>query len=249
MNENSERRLMNYLANVDRNVNELIWANVYHDASRGCEWFPKEGLVINPGRWAVGYNYFYVVFRVLNETKPRSILELGAGQSSRLIGQYVKTRENADEVEHIIVEHDGNFARTLQRDFQFSPATKFFIAPLTRKKVRVNNSDGECYAYDEKVFGEAIGDRKFDFISIDGPYGFGGKTFARIDLLAHLPRCLSESFCLVIDDFNREGEQNTARLIRNVLDQNHIAYSQHVYSGSKDMYLLASADRSWLCSM
>ena len=72
---------------------------------------------------------------------------------------------------------------------------------------------------------------------------------SRIDILNYMPDCLNENFCLVIDDFNRIGEQNTAVWIKEILTQNGIAFREGVYSGSKDLYLLASADLAWLCSM
>ncbi|MBR1729657.1 MAG: hypothetical protein IJ728_09065 [Selenomonadaceae bacterium] len=97
-----------------------------------------------------------------------------------------------------------------------------------------------------------VAERKFDFISIDGPYGFdvsGTIPCARIDILPYLPSCLNESFCIVIDDFERQGEQNTVKIIKNILMQNNIKFSEGVYSGSKDLYLLSSEDLSWLCTM
>ena len=52
-----------------------------------------------------------------------------------------------------------------------------------------------------------------------------------------------------MDDYNRIGEQNTAAIMRNILTENKIAFRDGVYSGSKDLYLLASADLSWLTTM
>ena len=53
----------------------------------------------------------------------------------------------------------------------------------------------------------------------------------------------------MIDDYNRIGEQNTAAIMRDILTKNNIAFSDGVYSGSKDLYLLASADWAWLTTM
>ncbi|MBQ7629457.1 MAG: hypothetical protein IJS81_04505, partial [Selenomonadaceae bacterium] len=122
-----EKNLSASINTLNRNVNELIWANVFHDAIKGCSWFPAESFSMNLGRWAVGYNYFYVVFRILNEFKPKKILELGLGQSTRLIGQYVKMHENC---RHDIVEHDAAFAEVSQKNFNFSPASVFNVINL-----------------------------------------------------------------------------------------------------------------------
>ena len=249
MSGDLEKNLLVSINDLNRNVNELIWANIFHDSINGCEWLDKENFAINPGRWAVGYNYFYVVFRILNEFKPKNILELGLGQSSRLIGQYVKTHEGC---RHDIVEHDTKFAEVSQKNFDFSPASVFNLIDI--KKASFKNSDGGgqgiVTVYEENKFNEVVKGKRYDFVSIDGPYGFNNTLpLSRIDLLPYLPQCLNESFCIVIDDFNRIGEQNTAALIRKTLIENKIAFRDTVYSGSKDLYLLASADLAWLCSM
>lgn len=124
-----EKNLAASINKLSRNVNELIWANVFHDSIKGYKWLDIENFAIYPGRAAVGYNYFYVVFRVLNEFKQKNILETGLGQSSRLLGQYVKTHEGC---RHDIVEHDPNFAKVSQENFNFSPASKFNVVPIKK---------------------------------------------------------------------------------------------------------------------
>ena len=114
-----EKNLLNSLNILNRNINELIWANTFHDSIKGCTWIDEENFAINPGRWAVGYNYFYTVFRVLNEFKPKNILELGLGQSTRLIGQYIKTHENCN---HDIIEHDAEWIKISKENFDFAPS-------------------------------------------------------------------------------------------------------------------------------
>lgn len=248
MTDDFGKQLLITLDKLNRNVNELNWANIFHDSIKGCTWLDSENFSINPGRWAVGYNYFYAVFRVLNEFKPKNILELGLGQSSRLIGQYAKTHKDC---RHNIVEHDADFVEISRKNFDFSPNTQINVVDI--KKVAINVSDGtgggtaEVTIYDEKGFEKVVAGQKFDFISIDGPYG--SSPLSRMNILYYLPQCLNESFCLVIDDFDRIGEQNTAAFIKNILTQENIAFREGVYSGSKDLYLLASANLSWLCSM
>ena len=51
------------------------------------------------------------------------------------------------------------------------------------------------------------------------------------------------------DDFERVGEQNTVAIMRDILSKSGIAFCNRVYSGSKDLYLLASADLGWLTTM
>ena len=172
------------------------------------------------------------------------------GQSSRLIGQYVKTH---DGCRHDIVEHDADFAKISQEHFDFSSASVFNLVNITKVAVKADVEGGGSSivtAYEENGFNEVVEGKHYDFLSIDGPFGFNN-TFplSRIDILRHLPQCLNENFCIVIDDFERVGEKNTANVIREILNQNGIAFRDTVYSGSKELYLLASANLAWLCSM
>lgn len=113
--------------------------------------------------------------------------------------------------------------------------------------MQTGGQNGIITIYDEKGFKNIVDGKKYDFISIDGP--FGSSPFSRIDILNYLPQCLSESFCIVIDDYDRVGEQNTAAIMRDILTENNINFCDGVYSGSKDLYLLASANLKWLTSM
>ena len=142
MAEDFTKQLFTALNNLNRNTNELLWANTFHDAIKGCKWLDSENFSINPGRWAVGYNYLYVVFRILNEFKPKNILELGLGQSSRLLGQYAKTHANC---RHNIVEHDANFAKVAEDNFNFSPNTKINVVDIKKSSLELSDGKGGGY--------------------------------------------------------------------------------------------------------
>ena len=94
---------------------EIVWAEVFNNTIRHSEWM--QHINFSPGRWAVGYPFLYVLYRVLNEARPKRILDLGLGQSSRMIAQYAAASEN---IEHIIVEHDPEWINFFQNDFSLS---------------------------------------------------------------------------------------------------------------------------------
>ena len=147
MNDDQERYLIHQLNLLNRNTQELLWSNIFHDSIKGCKWLPNNDFAINPGRWAVGYNYFYVVFRILDEMQPKSILELGAGQSSKLIGHYIKTRENVDNYKHILVEHNKEFADILKKRIKFSSSTKVAVIDITKSEFNMNRRGGYFCIY------------------------------------------------------------------------------------------------------
>ena len=97
---------------------------------------------------------------------------------------------------------------------------------------------------------EVIKGQKFDFISLDGPYGTNVPAgYSRADILAYLPDCLEENFCIVLDDYERNGEKNTVKCIQEIMTEHHIEYFETVYRGTQDLYLLASKEWKFLCTL
>ena len=220
------------------NSGEAVWASVFHDAIENCSWLKDRKFF--PGRWAVGYPALYAIFRVLENFRPKKILELGLGQSTRIIGQYASAYE---DVLHTVVEADPNWIDFFKNDFELSSNTKvqnleYVMLPYQEKEVRQ-------YKDFEKTFKK----QKFDFIFIDAPFGGDMTDFSRVDVLQLLPFCLEKSFVIMLDDFNRPQEQATAAEIEKLLKDNSISFCRGVYSGQKQTVLFCSDDIKFLTSM
>lgn len=71
------------IAKLEAISSENVWANIFNNTISNSPWLKDKSF--SPGRWGVGYAYLYVMYRVLNEIRPRRILELGLGQSTRMI--------------------------------------------------------------------------------------------------------------------------------------------------------------------
>ncbi len=67
-------------------IRENNWANIFNSAIGGSIWF--KNIPLNVGRWAANYSLFYVLYRILNEIKPQNILELGLGETTKMIQAY-----------------------------------------------------------------------------------------------------------------------------------------------------------------
>lgn len=225
------------LRKVGRAVDEVLWADVFHDTTSGSDWFTDRAL--SPGRWAVGYPFLYVLYRVLDEVRPTSVLELGLGQSTKLIAQYVSSADAS----HKVVEHDPEWIEVFAANYALPSTTR--IAPVTITEE--NSSDrGSVRRYEG--FSAVVGSELYDLIVIDGPYGYG-QDLARIDVLDILPECLSERFVIMLDDANRPGEQATSRLIVEMLDRAGIAHATGTYRGQKDIWIAVSADLAFLTTL
>ena len=222
-----------------RSASEAVWAEVFNNAIKNCSWLRDVSL--SPGRWAVGYPYLYVMFRILNELRPKSILEFGLGQSTRMIAQYAAANK---DVKHYVVEHDKNWIEFFGNDCILPENTEIvvldydFVSYKEAKKVRI-------YKGASMVFQNM----KFDYISIDGPLGGDMDSYSRIDILNLLPDCLKDSFIIMLDDYNRLAEQNTGREIERILKENGIAFKASTYYGDKDIRIWCSQDLAFYCSL
>ncbi len=234
---------------IRRRIEELNYARIFHDTLIRGGWFDADRVSFSLGRYAVGYNYFYVVYRILNEVQPSNLLEIGLGQSTLLIGAYMNKVEAKKRKEHIVVEHNEEWTEFFKNRHSLSSNSKIENVKLCEERNSFKNGYVPTH-YKKKSFGKIIHDKKFDFISIDGPFGEDNrKAYNRIDILPYIPYCLSENFVIVIDDYERYGEQKMVRLLREKLRSNHVEYSEMTFCGENDVHVIASHGWKYLCSM
>ncbi len=226
-----------------RAINETLWASIYNNTISNSKWLVDK--TVSPGRWAVGYPCLYAIYCILDIMQPKRILELGYGQSTRLISQYTKINE---QVEHFVVEHDSNWIEFFSKNIELSTNTR--IVKLDTNKITYHE------AKDVLVFSgfeEKFSKLKFDFIIIDAPFGQAPddrrKIMSRVDVLRILPMCLEKSFVIILDDFERQGERTTAAEIDDKLKESGVEFKTANYSGSKDTRIWCSPDLSFLCSL
>lgn len=232
------KQTLNLIRSTRRIVEENMWSNVFHDGTRESVWLNKTEFV--PGRWAIGYQTLYVLYRVLNELHPMSILELGLGQSTKMITQYVDANPG---VLHRVVEHDQDWIDHYKTTCFLAKESHIMLKTLSSTSVN-GIEDIRCY----KNFEDGILPNTFDLIIIDGPWGGDMQELSRVDVAKIMPACLAKSFVIILDDYNRQGEQHTLEYMKTVLDKHNIAFSSAKYEGAKDMVVLTSADRGMVCT-
>lgn len=222
-----------------RHAAEAVWAQIFNLTISDNTWLKDKAF--SPGRWAVGYPYLYVMYRVLNETHPKHILELGLGQSTRMISQYAAAY---DDVEHIVVEHDLEWIQFFCNSYPIPANTQ--IVQLNREMIPYKEAEAVRVF---KGFKEKFQGKKFDFISIDAPFGGDMKQYSRIDVLKIMPECLTDNFIIMIDDTNRSGETRTLNEMEQCLKKNQIDYKRGRYNGDKNCEIICTAKMAFLCSM
>lgn len=235
----TQERLIQTTTKTLRTAEEAVWAAIFRDTAGQSEWLKDQ--TFSAGRWAIGYQALYVMYRVLNEARPKRILELGLGQSTRMIAQYAAAFE---DVEHIVVEQDVQWIEFFKNDFSLSEHTE--ILQLDYEMSRYQDAEA---VRTFKNFEKALEAKQFDFIFIDAPLGGDMKQFARIDVLKCMPDCLADSFVIMLDDCERVGEKRTIEAMENVLKENGIEFKRSFYSGIKTTGIWVTSDKKYLSSL
>ena len=161
---------------IQKEQKEILAQNRFNEMRKGVSWLPKETQIIGGG-WAVGYEYMYVMLHILLSKKPKSILEMGLGQSSKILINY-HMDSNAD---YEIIEQNEEWLSFFSQENDIPEGVKVHIRPV--KKEYNAQYETQIYTYGE--IQDII--RKYDFISIDGPWGSQG--ISRKDILSYIPEC------------------------------------------------------------
>jgi hypothetical protein len=233
--QNSE--LKSRIDSVLANSNELQWANIYHDSIRGIPFI--NSLSLNIGRWAGNYSFFYVLNRILNEAKPKTILELGLGESTKMVSLYLSN--HLVHSNHIIIEHDKEWIENFKANFSLDKKSE--IVHLNLIEIEKNGFKTQCY---EDLHNKI--NRKFNLYIVDGPWG--SNRFSRINILPFVEKITQlDEFIILMDDTNRIGEQDTLNEILKILNENNITNFIGSYSGIKTSTLVVSKSYKYFCSL
>ena len=181
--------------------------------------------------------------KVLQFVKPRTILELGSGQTTKLLSAYARA---APAIYVLTLEQDASWADRLRpdvvHDYRHVPlVSRAFSCPGSGLQVRTQ-------WYDEVP---ELRGRRFDYILIDGPDSGAHPArtrYARSGILEYMPSILNDSFVVVFDDAERYGETMTVDALRDILKAlqiRHVSFSIH---GIKTQVVFCSPDHAYLRS-
>ncbi len=246
----SIQRLTNRSRQICRNTDELVWAEVFNSAIRDSEWFRTS---VSPGRWAVGFPYLYVMYRVLDEMRPGMILEMGTGQTTRMIADYLGWN---GEAVHIAVEQDEDWAGYIKHNVDVDRSDLLVIqAKLMSETVNGNDVQITRYSGFREKIAETVkkhGNRRINFVSVDGPSTLSGQTkgvSSRRDVLELIPEMMADEFVILIDDIDRDVNR---KLVLEIKDRSAAAGIPTVsgeYWGQKGMAVVASEGLRWYTSL
>lgn len=232
---------------IEKNQEELTklqlenyWANIFNSATVGSKWYKE--VSVNVGRWAPGYVLFYVLYRILNEIKPMNILELGMGETTKMIQKYKEALN--PEAFCVTVEHDKDWIDLKKKNGLSLDLIKV-INPILGD-VTIKGKKTTCYKglpeYLEPL------SKKFNLILIDGP--FGSDNFSRFNIIELIEQnYLDEDFIIIMDDYNREGEKQTIEVVTSILIEKEFDFISTSYQGDKEFFILTSRENKYLMSL
>lgn len=214
--------------NILYQVKENHWADVYHDSIKGVPFL--QTLSLNIGRWAGGYPFFYVLNRVLKDFRPESILEMGLGESTKFVSLYLDNY--LTNTNHNVLEQDEKWVSFFNENFQLSEKSKIVLSPLITKTI--NNFKVNSYKDLSVVENEV-----YNLYLIDGP--FGSDNISRYEIVELSKKFKKgDEFIIIMDDYNRMGEQNTINKLLDVLNSKGITFYSNIYSGLKSVFILGT---------
>jgi hypothetical protein len=200
------------------NLKAIHGGIIFSSAIRDSEWLKYKGFSF--GGWAMDAFSLHNLFRILNDVKPKNIVEFGLGQSSKIVHQYAEFyKANA-----LTVEHDTvwiNYMKT------HAPMINFNILQADLETVTINGKKTVTY---KNTWHSHVNDEVNLYI-VDGPPGRRHRS--RPQILDAVPQKLAKDFCIFIHDTDRSGERETIRLLREKLKRNGVEFLERDYSSGE----------------
>jgi hypothetical protein len=210
-------------------LKELDWANVYHDSIRGKSYI--ENLSLNIGRWAGNYAFFYVLNRIMHDFKPKKIIELGLGESTKFVSSCIKGINY--DCEYIIIEQSKEWKSYFETNFVLPKKTYIKYYPTETKNIQ---------GFDVNIYKDLnkLNNFNADLYIIDGPKG--SKRFSRYDIYFLAEKFNKHSeFIILLDDCQRQGEEDTFSDLQKLFKEKGISYFVAKYSGIKTLKLIVTS--------
>jgi predicted O-methyltransferase YrrM len=192
--DNFRRFLINFVQRYNRRFNSAYLENTYQasylDLARRTDWL-KETPLSSPSGGTASFSLLYVLLSILREKEMSKLLEIGVGQSTKILSQYVKIFDK----KLTLIDDDEFWVEQVAKNVNG-------VTAIHAKLVRTVAANKTIQWYDCK---QPPG--KFDFLLIDGPMAYTRSIrYNRLGILNWLPDIMEQEFIILVDDTNRQGE-------------------------------------------
>lgn len=235
LDKSAQKALLNGIDVQKRMAIETLAATTFVNAIQCANWLKDKRFY--PGRAAAEYTFLLALFRVFEHHSFSNLLEFGLGQTSRMVHQYA----NFYKVPAVTIEHDADWIEFTKKDTLNAYPINVKMLPL--EMIDFKGFTTRTYQGIKTIFKN----QKFDFILVDGP--FGSEHYSRSQIIHLAEHNLANTFCIIIDDCNRIGEQETVAEVESVLKKNCVNYAINKYQGLCDYVVICSENLKFLASL
>jgi len=223
-------RGIKYLIQKHLGITAVYNGIMFSQSIQDSLWLKYKSFALGDFGWAMDSLALHNLFRILNDVKPKNILEFGLGQSSKMVHQYAEYHKaNA-----LTIEHDKDWIAYITAS---ASQINFNIRQMDLDTIKIN--DVETISYKQV---EQIGSEEIELMIVDGPPG--QKRYSRSQILNFVPQKLAKDFCIFVHDSERFGERETIKLFCEKLNQNSIEYLKRDYSRSTKWHTIVCSP-SW----
>jgi predicted O-methyltransferase YrrM len=177
--------------------------------------------VYYPTGGSANSSLLYCLLRIVRDTPVSSVLELGCGESTRLLSALRAIKP----LEIVSVEHEP-FWRDLIANQVDHPIE---LCPLQSRNVLGRTV--EAYTWSKRVL-----EGQYDLILVDGPPGTS--RHSRRGALEVIEKTLADDFIILVDDAERRGEADTVQEIQRLLSSQGRKVQTRVLGGLQTQVIL-----------
>jgi predicted O-methyltransferase YrrM len=208
--------------------NGSLWKSFRQlEAFQQLFYFVSPRLPLPPTRLgAASPDLLLLLCKEILSTKPRFVVECGAGISTLVMGYLL---EKNGQGQMVTLEHDPVWAERVARwvtEHQLDAHVQVVYAPIVEQSVA-----GKSYTwYDAATFKPLLATHEVDMLFIDGPPDYVHPD-SRFPALAFLRPRFSPCCVIVMDDTERQDEAKAARIWAEELDY-HLDLLVHLEKGA-----------------
>lgn len=210
-------------------------------AVHGSTWFTRQALSLGEkNSREVSWKYLLVLYRLLDEYRPKKILELNLGQSTKVTAQYA-TKFQAS---HTLLEHDRERVEHYLRCWDIPWGNTVIQGSNLLLINHADHADMTGVVYERM---EALTkDQKYNLFLLKCPV-FKRGLHIHMDLLTRMPDILEEDFAILMDHTEEAFGNIILEDMESILKKNEIPFLRKDFSEpGRKCSLLASENWKYI---
>lgn len=222
-NKKALNEINNRLISIEYANHELLFASYFQDSIQDSVWVKNKSFSAYGG--AANYSLLYKLFKIYDVLQPKTVLEFGLGQTTKLSSQYATFNKKAKV---FVVDDDAEWVEVYKKQTKIPTNLELLNVELQDFKHKGHTLQrlGEYSGLNEYTAGV-----KFNLVIVDGPIGYD-KEYPRTNVVSMVDD-LDTEWIVIFDDAERAGEQRTMELFREALRDKDLEFAEFAISGTK----------------